>query len=117
MQELWCNEHYAWMLVPWVHYVPVDTDMEGLVDTVEWLRAHNDVAARIGANAQAFAKQHLSRDSLLTYHHTLLKSYAALYRPSDGPRGAQPRCPAADAVPPRGGVQGRSIQLCKRAPR
>jgi hypothetical protein len=121
MQELWCNEHYAWMLTPWVHYVPVATDLSDLAEVVAFLQEHDELARRIGAEAQAFARLHLSRDSLLAYHHQLLLGYAAIYRPDHRAAArAAPRCPATDAVVPNRGLEsfpGPRVTLCRRPPR
>ena len=51
MQELWCNEHYAWMLEPWVHYVPVRADLEDLMEKLEWAESHPQEAQQISENA------------------------------------------------------------------
>lgn len=123
LQSLWCNEHYFWMMTPWVHYVPVATRMEDLVETVRWLRDHDDVAQRIGAAGQAFARAHLSRRSLLLYHKELLRQYAAKLDSSSEamgwPRGG---CPANARPLPRGtfghdGVGQGRVRYCNRAPR
>ena len=50
---------------PWVHYVPLRNDLSDLIETVEWLRAHEAQAAAIAANGAAFARRRLTR-TLLT---------------------------------------------------
>ena len=87
-------------------------------------RVHKVHAAR----TQAFALEHLSRDSLLAYHHQLLVGYAGLYRgaggrssgrPSHPPHPGRAECPARDLVPNLGlaAFPGGRVALCKRAPR
>ena len=42
-------------LKPWVNYVPVAADLHDLIEKVEWLRAHDDQARRIGERGRALA--------------------------------------------------------------
>ena len=49
------RQWYYDCLQPWVNYVPVADDMSDLVEKIEWLRAHDDVARRIGENGHALA--------------------------------------------------------------
>lgn len=55
---VWCNP------VPWEHYVPV-FEPEHLAPTVRWWLDHPEEAARIAANATAWVRERLSRDSAL----------------------------------------------------
>ena len=125
MQELWCNEHFFWLMRPWVHYVPVSTRMEDLVATVDWLRKHDDVARTIAAAGQAFAIEHLQLSSVLSFHRELLLQYARRFDATD--KGGWPRgsCPsegshAADAPLPRKSIshlKAPTVRYCNRAPR
>ncbi len=123
-QDLWCNEHYFWMMRPWVHYVPVGTRFEHLGSAVAWLRENDSAAQAIAANASAFAKEHLSRDALLSFHRTLLAGYAALL--GDGRVASRLARPATEVLPARldehaaaraHRVQRGNVTLCHRAPR
>ena len=49
------RQWYYERLQPWVNYVPVADDMSDLAEKIEWLRAHDDVARRIGENGHALA--------------------------------------------------------------
>ena len=42
-------------LVPWINYIPVDTDMGDLAGKIEWLRAHDEIARRIGESGRELA--------------------------------------------------------------
>jgi hypothetical protein len=42
------RQWYYDRLEPWVNYVPICTDMSDLIEIVEWLRAHDDIARSIG---------------------------------------------------------------------
>jgi len=35
-------------LIPWSNYVPVEAEMDDLIEKIEWLREHDDAARRIG---------------------------------------------------------------------
>ena len=120
VQELWCNEYYFWMMRPWVHYVPVSTRMEDLVDTVRWLRAHDAVAQRIGAAGQRFAAEHLSLANVRTFHRELLLGYAARFDASDDggwPRGGCPAAPHPLKRRTLRDLNGPPFRYCRRAPR
>ena len=49
------RQWYYDRLRPWVHFIPVSSDMSDLVEKITWLRANDDVARRIGENGQALA--------------------------------------------------------------
>jgi Glycosyl transferase family 90 len=44
-------------LRPWINFIPVATDMTDLVEKVEWLRAHDDVAREIGEAGYQLANE------------------------------------------------------------
>ena len=119
------QEHYFWMMQPWVHYVPVSTRFEDLVDVVHWLQQHDDVAQAIGRAGREFAAEHLSRANLLAFHREILLQYAARYDPSHGGDGGWPSgaCPAVGKVRrpaldyPEEQHRPARLPLCNRAPR
>jgi hypothetical protein len=49
------RQWYYDRLRPWINFVPVASDMSDLVEKVQWLRANDDTARRIGENGQALA--------------------------------------------------------------
>lgn len=54
-------------LIPWVNFVPVESDMSDLVEKIQWLLAHDDKAKEIGANGAKLA-------NTLTYEQELDKA-------------------------------------------
>ena len=42
---------------PWVHYVPVRSDLEDLLDKLEWAESHPEEARQISENATKFVKE------------------------------------------------------------
>jgi hypothetical protein len=55
-------------LVPWVNYVPIQSDMSDLVEKVHWLIDHDDEAMEIGINGKKLATK-------LTYDEELNKAF------------------------------------------
>lgn len=66
-------EHFYGQLRPWEHYVPVQRDLNDLVERVLWARDNEPEVRRIVAAAQQFARDHLQADHIFCYHGTLLK--------------------------------------------
>jgi hypothetical protein len=46
---------YYYRLVPWQHYVPVESDMRDLVEEARWVLTHNERAGVIGSRGAALA--------------------------------------------------------------
>ena len=111
IQELWCHEHYFWMLEPFVHYVPLSTTLDDLTTKVRWLQAHDEDAQRIAAAGQRFAEQHLSRRSLLAYHGELLRQYAELQTDRKGSASARPSSSAGMHEWPNTDCRGSALAL------
>ena len=42
------RQWYYDRLVPWVNYVPVRSDLADFIEAVEWIKAHDDEAQKIG---------------------------------------------------------------------
>lgn len=55
-------------LIPWVNFVPVESDMSDLVEKVHWLLDHDGEARKIGENGAKLANQ-------LTYLGELGKAF------------------------------------------
>lgn len=108
------------MLQPWVHFVPVATDLSDLPARVRWLQEHDGEARAISQAARRFAEAHLSTHALLSYHQTLLQRYADLYQPR--PLAPPLACPATGSIsaqiPLHAAFPHSSpLTLCKRPPR
>ena len=50
------RQWYYDQLKPWVNFLPVASDMSDLVEKIDWLRAHDDAARRIGERGRALAE-------------------------------------------------------------
>lgn len=55
--------HEYWfrhLLVPWVHYVPIEWDLSDLESKLQWIWEHDDEARKIAENALEFSRTYLS---------------------------------------------------------
>jgi hypothetical protein len=50
------RQWYYDQLRPWINFVPVTSDMADLLEKVDWLRAHDTAARRIGEQGRALAE-------------------------------------------------------------
>jgi len=63
---------YRDMLKPFVHYVPVKSDLSDLVEKIKWCKSHDSKCQKIAQNAMDFAKTYLTKDGILDYLQKLL---------------------------------------------
>ena len=50
------------LIEPWVHYVPVRSDLSDLLDKLEWAESHPDEARQISENATKFMREMGTKD-------------------------------------------------------
>eukprot|EP00457_Paulinella_chromatophora_P004685 gb/GEZN01004697.1/.p1 GENE.gb/GEZN01004697.1/~~gb/GEZN01004697.1/.p1 ORF type:complete len:561 (+),score=52.53 gb/GEZN01004697.1/:1-1683(+) len=81
--ESYSNEWFASMLVPWVHYIPVDYYLSNLQAHFEWALAHPEACARIAQNLQAFAELVFRDETIHAYIIKTLIKYHSLFRPEN----------------------------------
>jgi hypothetical protein len=55
-------------LIPWVNFVPIDSDLTDLVDKIHWLHQNDDEARKIGENGAKLANE-------LTYERELSRAF------------------------------------------
>jgi hypothetical protein len=60
------------MIKPWVHFVPLKSDLSDIVDKIKWCKSHDAKCQEIAANSQAFAAKYLCKDGVLDYLQKLL---------------------------------------------
>ncbi|MFD1875532.1 glycosyl transferase family 90 [Hymenobacter bucti] len=68
-------------LKPWIHYVPLASDLSDLEERISWAQAHDDEVRAITVRAQRFAYTDLTDAVMLGYMRLLLTEYAKLLRP------------------------------------
>ena len=71
---------YYGALKPFIHYVPVQRNLEDLVEKVEWAVAHDQKAKEIAENARTFAKENLLPEHMLFYGYKVLTKYASKFK-------------------------------------
>jgi hypothetical protein len=63
---------YMGLLVPWVHYIPIKSDLSDLKEKIEWCKANQTVCKTIGDNARKFYTQYINKSTMMDWiAHTL----------------------------------------------
>lgn len=73
----WTQWYYE-ELLPYVHYIPVEANLEDLVEKILWAKENDSLAKEIAANAREFALTKLKVSDHLTYLYFLLVKYSQL---------------------------------------
>jgi hypothetical protein len=63
-------EHYYEDLKPWVHYIPIKSDLSDLIQTIVWCNDHVDECEIIAKNALTYAKKAFTKERLFGYMMT-----------------------------------------------
>lgn len=63
---------------PYVHFIPVHSDMSNLPEIIKWTMEHDAEAQAISRAAQEFAKNNISYAHIMQYLYLTLIEYAAL---------------------------------------
>jgi hypothetical protein len=69
-------------LQPYVHYIPLQGNLEDLVEKIEWAIAHEKEALQMAKNATEFAQKNLNLLSIYQYLYLLLVEYSNIFRGS-----------------------------------
>ncbi|KAI9353909.1 lipopolysaccharide-modifying protein [Obelidium mucronatum] len=69
---------YSWMLVPWIHYVPVRLDFSDMDERIEWLVKNDAKARKIAENARELMKFVSRLEQMQCYTSLLLLEYQHL---------------------------------------
>lgn len=80
------TQWYFCAMKPWIHYVPVKEDLSDLIETLLYLKNHDDLAYQIAQNGLKFARTHISKESTAQYFHDLLWSWSRLESKHPCPR-------------------------------
>lgn len=70
------------LLKPWVHYIPVKSDLSDLVEKIKWCKIHDTKCEQIATNSLEFFNKYLTKDGILDYLQLLLyriKEYSGMY--------------------------------------
>jgi hypothetical protein len=63
-------------LKPYIHYVPIATDLSDLFEKIKWAKNNDTLCATIAKNAREFALKHLLFDDIYQYLYLALCHYA-----------------------------------------
>lgn len=91
LQKTSFTYHFSDRLKPWVHYVPLAYSGADAIEKIDWLVKHDDVAKRIAANAQAFARSYLRLEDYYCYATTALEVLGTAMETTDVTQPFNPR--------------------------
>lgn len=78
------SQYHVWFeawLKPWVHFVPLQSDLADLQDKLQWCAAHDDKCKTIANNALHFFRTYLSQNFILDYWQAMLNKIHLQYTP------------------------------------
>lgn len=71
-------EHFYMDLKPFVHYVPVESDLSDLVEKIKWAQQNDEKAKEIAKNGQQFANEQISPLQVYCYHAHVLNEFSKI---------------------------------------
>lgn len=71
----WLEFFYP-QLKPWVHYIPVKTDLSNVQELLQFVKANDDVAQEIAERGSQFIMDHLQMEDITCYWENLLTEYS-----------------------------------------
>lgn len=71
---------YFRVMKPWVHYIPVKSDLSDVFEKLNWAKTHDEEAKQIAENGRRFAKENIMPEHLYLYCYKVLKKYAELQK-------------------------------------
>jgi protein glucosyltransferase len=75
--EEWVEFFYS-ALKPWVHYIPVATDLSNVEELLKFCRENDSIAREIAKRGFQFVRDHLKMADITSYWRSLLTAYHAL---------------------------------------
>ncbi len=60
------------MLKPWIHFVPVKSDLSDLMDKIHWCKTNNDKCKIIASNALEFYHKYINKNGVCDYMEGVL---------------------------------------------
>lgn len=61
------KEHFYDLLTPWIHYIPIKSDLSDLINIIDWCRNNDKECEKIAINAFTFANKYFTEDNLFNY--------------------------------------------------
>lgn len=89
--QLYCNclmfkqhssniQWYYGQLHPYIHYIPLKSDISDLLEKLQWAQENDQEVQNIIKNANKFANENLQYNDMLIYFYLLFMEYAKLQR-------------------------------------
>ena len=72
------SKYYLWfskLLIPYVHFVPVKSHLEDLIEKINWCIKNDSKCKEIALNSRAFFEKYLSKEGQLNYMQRVLNSF------------------------------------------
>ncbi len=69
---------YSGNLIPYVHYIPVKSNLDDLIEKLLWAQKYDEQARQIATNAREFALEHLTFTAHFVYFYFLFEKYSQL---------------------------------------
>jgi len=66
---------FSHLIIPYVHYIPVEYDLSNLLEQIEWVKNNDDKAKIIADNALNFAEKYFSSDYQQKYIKENIEKY------------------------------------------
>ena len=69
------SKYYLWfsyLLKPYVHYIPVDENLDNLIDQIKWCKDNDKKCYEISQNGMEFYKKYLEKDGIFDYMQKVL---------------------------------------------
>ena len=73
---------YSHLLKPYVHYIPVKSDLSDIIDIIKWCKVNDEKCFEIAKNAQNFYSKYLQKKSIFDYFQKIfvdLKEHTGTY--------------------------------------
>jgi hypothetical protein len=67
------------LLIPWVHYVPLNRDISDLLEKLSWARANDNTCRKIALAGRQLIKTHVLPSNLIEYCSSVLVRYSKLF--------------------------------------
>jgi len=72
LQDYPYKEWFTRLMVPFVHYIPLDQKLSNLNETLYWVRENPSKVFEIAVNGKAFHEKYLSYERMADFYHELL---------------------------------------------
>ncbi|XP_044298410.1 protein O-glucosyltransferase 1 isoform X2 [Varanus komodoensis] len=70
------QEFFYPQLKPWVHYIPIKSDLSDVRELLAFVRENDDIAQEIAERGRQFIMDHLRMEDISCYWHRLLTEYS-----------------------------------------